>query len=104
MPGNYVHTSAGVAVGILTFLRLGDEPSANDPLVDFGVVALAGSIGGKLPDILEPATSPNHRAFFHSWPALAASLWLVHKLYKWQPETDSERQWRKILMENKNYG
>lgn len=28
--------------------------------------AAVGAIGGILPDLLEPATSPNHRAVFHS--------------------------------------
>ena len=28
--------------------------------------AVGGAIGGYLPDMLEPATSPNHREFFHS--------------------------------------
>ena len=28
--------------------------------------ALAGMVGGKLPDILEPALNPLHRSFFHS--------------------------------------
>lgn len=41
----------------------------------------------KLPDILEPATSPNHRQFFHSL-AFAALLGVaLHELNKWQPES-----------------
>lgn len=98
MPGNYVHTMAGLAVGMITFFSLEDEQFISDPAVDFSVAAIAGSIGGKLPDILEPAISPNHRALFHSWPALALSLWLMHRLYKWQPKTDPERQWRKVII------
>ena len=37
--------------------------------VDFlevGVFTAGGALFGVLPDILEPANSPNHRAFFHS--------------------------------------
>lgn len=41
----------------------------------------------KLPDILEPATSPNHRQFFHS-VAFAGLLCLAfHELSKWEPES-----------------
>lgn len=41
----------------------------------------------KLPDILEPATSPNHRQFFHSL-AFAGLLCLAFKeLGNWQPES-----------------
>jgi membrane-bound metal-dependent hydrolase YbcI (DUF457 family) len=28
---------------------------------------ILGTIGGFAPDALEPATSPNHRRFLHSW-------------------------------------
>jgi membrane-bound metal-dependent hydrolase YbcI (DUF457 family) len=34
-----------------------------------------GVLGACLPDWLEPATSPHHRAFFHSFTVLAAILW-----------------------------
>ena len=51
-----------------------------------------------LPDILEPATSPNHRAFFHSI-AFAALLGAgLYKLHQWEPETDAETFWRAIGM------
>jgi len=41
----------------------------------------------KLPDILEPATSPNHRQFFHSL-TFAGLLCLAFKeLGNWQPES-----------------
>jgi len=31
-------------------------------------------VGSIIPDIIEPATSYNHRAFFHSWKLLAVLL------------------------------
>lgn len=34
--------------------------------VELGVFAAEGAVVATLPDVLEPATSPNHRAFFHS--------------------------------------
>jgi len=32
--------------------------------------ALGGWMGGALPDVIEPANSPNHRQTAHSWAAL----------------------------------
>jgi membrane-bound metal-dependent hydrolase YbcI (DUF457 family) len=46
--------------------------------------ALSGIIGAFLPDIIEPATSPNHRSFFHSVsfvgvaiPPMWSSAWRI---------------------------
>jgi inner membrane protein len=51
-----------------------------------------------LPDILEPATSPNHRAFFHSL-AFAGLVGVgMKKLYSWEPETDGQKLLRKVVM------
>lgn len=41
----------------------------------------------KLPDILEPATSPNHRQFFHSVAFAGLLVVGLHELGKWQPES-----------------
>lgn len=61
-----------------------------------GAAAAAALTG--LPDILEPATSPNHRAFFHSL-AFAALLGMgMKKLYNWEPESDGQRLLRQIAL------
>ncbi len=44
-----------------------------------------------LPDLLEPATSPNHRQLFHSWLALGGATYLLRCLHRWQPEEPFER-------------
>lgn len=49
-------------------------------------LALAGAFGGKLPDLFEPATSPNHRKFLHSLCFLAGVCYGVKRIYDWQPE------------------
>lgn len=41
----------------------------------------------KLPDILEPATSPNHRQFFHSVAFAGLIGFAFHKLGKWRSES-----------------
>lgn len=70
--------------------RSGQQPSPM-PLA-------AGALGALftgLPDILEPATSPDHRQVFHSI-ALAFVLGVaLHKVFKWQPEDPVYRFWRK---------
>ncbi len=51
------------------------------------VAGTAAAFFTKLPDMLEPATCPNHRQFFHS-VAFAGLLCLAfHELWKWQPDS-----------------
>ena len=53
--------------------------------------AAAGCIGGycfaTLPDVVEPATSPHHRQFFHSLLFAGILGYGLYKLYGWDPET-----------------
>jgi inner membrane protein len=44
--------------------------------------ALGGAVVGVLPDLLEPATHPGHRAFFHSVAFAALGGAGVHKVLK----------------------
>jgi len=39
----------------------------NEFLVVTGLSGSVGALSATVPDLLEPATNPNHRAFFHSW-------------------------------------
>ena len=62
-----------------------------------GTVTIKPILGGtvaalftNLPDILEPATSPNHRAIFHSLAFAAFLGTCLHQLNRWQPQTGSE--------------
>lgn len=71
MPRRDVHLGASTLVGI------GAAIVTAPPLAGgHGVAYLAGTLvgarfGGCLPDLLEPATSPRHRAFFHSFATLS---------------------------------
>jgi inner membrane protein len=53
--------------------------------------AVAGCVGGyclgTLPDLIEPATSPHHRQFFHSMIFAVVVGYGLYKAYKWEPET-----------------
>jgi len=57
-------TSGGVYLGC-KFLK-GEKPT----LVGLVSTSAVGAGSAALPDLLEPAVSPNHRAGFHSWLAL----------------------------------
>lgn len=74
------------------------ENSAGTPTLKPVLGGTAAAFFTNLPDILEPATSPNHRAFFHSL-AFAALLGAgLYKLNQWEPETDAEKFWRVVGM------
>ena len=79
---------AGAAVGIYLVER---ERMAGASTVKPLLGGAAAALFTNLPDLLEPATSPNHRAFFHSLAFAALLGKCLHELNQWQPETDSER-------------
>lgn len=57
-------------------------------IANSALAGLAAACLPTLPDILEPATSPRHRKFFHSL-AFAALLGVgLKKLYDWEPDSD----------------
>ena len=51
------------------------------------VAGTAAAFFTKLPDMLEPASSPNHRQFFHSVVFAGLLCLAFHELGKWQPES-----------------
>lgn len=55
----------GLTASIIYALHLKTHEVEIDPWELFGV-GLCGGIAGILPDILEPATNPNHRSIVHS--------------------------------------
>ena len=65
------HMLLGGAIGFCGYLlyRLAEEKPID--LLELILFSIGGAIAGILPDILEPATNPNHRSFFHSITALS---------------------------------
>ena len=58
---------AGAVVGVVCeWSRCAGNPDSRFNLSKVFGCSIAGAAVGLLPDVLEPATSPNHRAFFHS--------------------------------------
>lgn len=87
--------TAGAVVGV--FLA-GQERKNNQATLQPIMAGLAAFVLTKLPDLIEPATSPNHRQFFHS---IAFALLLgvgLHKLHKWEPQDATDKLWRMLGM------
>lgn len=66
MARSSVHKKWGVAAGlgaVALNVPKGDTACA---IAEFVGAALGGRVGGVAPDVVEPALTPNHRAFAHS--------------------------------------
>ena len=87
--------SAALAIG--TMVRHHEmKQNLNTPLPFAS--ALLGVALTNMPDLLEPATHPGHRQFFHS-VTFAAMLGMgMKKLYDWKPEEDAHKAIRHILL------
>jgi membrane-bound metal-dependent hydrolase YbcI (DUF457 family) len=71
MPGWKTHMILGAATGATINIAMQTCRMAVDPKPEFSwgeLILCTVTAGGAamLPDLLEPANSPNHRAFFHS--------------------------------------
>jgi inner membrane protein len=62
-------------------------PTDNDRLPHAAAGCVGGYCLGTLPDLIEPATSPHHRQFFHSLFFAAFLGYGVYKAYRWEPQT-----------------
>ncbi len=68
MPNGNVHKAAGVIFGPIAYLAIQNNSQQKEK-VGLGELILSSGIGlstARIPDILEPAIHPNHRAFYHS--------------------------------------
>lgn len=86
---------AGAAAGIYLAKR---ESMAGAATVKPVLGAAAAALFTNLPDLLEPATSPNHRAIFHSIAFAAFLGSCLHQLNQWQPQSDSENLLKAVGM------
>lgn len=85
MPNRSVHQAVGaVSGGGLALIKSTGQPIGHQITEAIGGT-LAGYGFGRLPDILEPADSPNHRSFGHSATAeIILSAVGVNALDAWQ--------------------
>lgn len=99
MPRAAQHAVGGaIAAGVVNVM-IQLESGLDDPgrRFDWGELLLccaAGAGAGLLPDLLEPADSPNHRLFFHSLAAAGIVAWAISGKHtgQWTPEM------RKLLL------
>ncbi|MGD0337608.1 MAG: metal-dependent hydrolase [Bacteroidota bacterium] len=69
MPNGKTHLLTGTVCGALTSIIIQNNLKKRDnvDLVHIILSSGVGFAGGRLPDIFEPPTNPNHRTFFHSF-------------------------------------
>lgn len=82
MPGRTTHVVAGVSAGIMVYGVVKYIKQEEWTLRGAICSATLGALGGMLPDMLEPATNPNHRQFFHSLLFGAVLFFGRDKLYE----------------------
>ena len=86
---------AAIAATINTIKQLKEQSENPEQKFNFqsllksiAIGAFGGFAASTLPDILEPATNPNHRKFFHSLTFASLILYGNHKLNKSQLPTE----------------
>lgn len=79
---------AGLAVSTVLADREAKQGQVTLKPIAGGAIAAALT---NLPDLLEPASSPNHRAFFHSLTFAAMVGTGLHKLSQWEARTDQDK-------------
>lgn len=77
MPSANTHVPIGLMVGASRDTSTPKEAPSLDRLIETLGGLLGGYIGARLPDIIDPPTSPNHRDIAHS----AINALLVGKMY-----------------------
>lgn len=96
MPNCIAHrVGAAIAVGS-AFLAAESqrEELSHAPVTGTAIAATCAN----LPDLLEPATNPHHRQFFHGVAFGGIVGYGMYKAYQWQPETDFDRFVRLCLL------
>src|SRR5690242_12658174 len=82
MPNRSTHATVGsISGGTFAVLRAADAPAPHLIVEAIGGL-FGGWLGGILPDVLEPATSPNHRQLAHS--VVAGGALTFAQLSEWQ--------------------
>jgi len=83
MPNFSVHLRHGIIVGagldsIKQLIQMANDPNRKFEWGELLLCTGIGAVAVSAPDILEPATSPNHRHFFHSILFGASILYAAH--------------------------
>jgi len=96
MANGIAHRWAAAAVvgGICMHAEADQQEKTAKPILGAALAAMLTN----LPDILEPATHPGHRQFFHSLAFAGLVGTAGYKAYKWEPSTPSDEALRFLLL------
>jgi inner membrane protein len=81
MANGTAHMIAGGVVGATVLVHERHKENEKIELGEFLIAVAIGIFFGLLADIVEPAISPNHRAFFHSVALAGIIGWVMYKAY-----------------------
>lgn len=76
-----------IAAAAMTVVAASLSPKREETAAHAMVGCAGGYCLGTLPDLLEPATSPHHRQFFHSMAFTAVLAYGLYRLYHWDPSS-----------------
>jgi membrane-bound metal-dependent hydrolase YbcI (DUF457 family) len=79
----------GAAVNILKqLIQMELDPARNFNWAELAFFSVGGGLIGLAADVFEPATTPNHRGFFHSVAFGSATVYATHGEHtkSWEPE------------------
>lgn len=88
MPDAKTHAIAGFVAGITACSIVASREQRSPGCGELLSAGLIGSMAALLPDQLEPASHPHHRAFFHSIIVGAALLKLGHEVLRNSARSD----------------
>lgn len=92
-PTHKLVAGAAIFVAMANEEQKSQKPPTARPILG-GVV---GALSASLPDLIEPATTPNHRQFFHSILFGAVVGACLYELHKWKPDDELQRLVKLIL-------
>lgn len=79
MPNNDEHSLVGGLLGLLCYLGHKDLSGSKPSPLGAAASTILGAAAGSLPDMIEPATSPQHRGLFHSASVGLGLTYLLRK-------------------------
>lgn len=79
MPNNDEHTFVSGLIGLACYLGYKGLTGTKPSLLGAVASTSLGAAAGSLPDMIEPATSPQHRGLFHSASAGLGLTYLLRK-------------------------
>src|ERR1039457_5903832 len=96
MPNAIVHAQVGAVAGAATYLGMSAHSKREIRPEEMGACCLIGLAFASLPDIIEPALTPNHRSVAHS--VMALLLLIAFVVWYCRDENGTRDQFRKMIV------